>query len=206
MDKANGVYIPPVIMENELTSIREMLRAAKETGAKYALVGNLSHLTLVGEVGLVPIGDFRLNVTNAYSFEFWKKQGMSDTVVSVELTAGQSRRLGGRAVVYGRIPLMITERCFMKDNFGCDRCGKCSLTDRKGVRFPMMRESAHRNLIFNSAYTYMGDKSSEIPTDHHFIFTTESASEVKSVVRAFKEKRPFPLDGQFRRMGKRKVE
>ena len=43
-------------------------------------------------------------------------------------------------------------------------------------------------------------------TSHHFIFTTERADEIKSVVRAFKEKRPFPLDGQFRRMGKRKVD
>ena len=205
-EKANGVYIPPVIMENELSETRDMLTSAAKNGARYALIGNLSHITLAKEAGLIPIGDFRLNITNSYALAFWYGQGLSDAAVSVELTSGQSRRLGGRAVVYGRIPLMITERCFMKDSFGCDRCGKCSLTDRKGVKFPMMRESAHRNLIFNSAYTYMGDKLSEIPVAHHFIFTTENAGEVKSVLRAFKEKRPFPLDGQFRRMGKRKVD
>ena len=55
----------------------------------------------------------------------------------------------------------------------------------------------------------MGDKPDEISgriNAHHFIFTTESAREIESIVRAFKEKRSFPLDGQFRRMGKRKVE
>lgn len=95
----------------------------------------------------------------------------------------------------------------MKENFGCDKCGKCQLTDRKGVKFPMMREYVHRNLIFNSAYTYMADKQDETAgLSYHFIFTTENVGEVKEIVRAFKEKRAFPLNAQFRRMGKRKID
>ena len=204
--KANGVYIPPVIMEDELPLTRKLLSLAKLQGAKYALVGNLSHVALVVEAGLLPVGDFRLNVMNTYTLMALRELGIIDATVSVELTSGQSRRLGGRAVVYGRIPLMITERCFMKDSFGCDRCGKCSLTDRKGVKFPMMRESAHRNLILNSAYTYMGDKPDEMPRDRHFIFTTENAAEVRLIVRAFNENAAFPLNGHVRRMGKRRVD
>ena len=96
----------------------------------------------------------------------------------------------------------------MKDNFGCERCGKCNLVDRKGISFPMMREYGHRNLIFNSAHTYMGDRQDELGRigAYHFIFTTENSKEIESVVRAFKEKRPFPISGQFRRMGKRKFD
>ena len=207
-DAANGVYVPPIIMEHELYRVKEMLSAAKESGVKYALVGNPSHLALVKEAGIFAIGDFRLNVTNKQSLAAWSSLGVDDTVVSPELTARQVRDIGGRAIVYGRIPLMITERCFTKENFGCERCGKANLVDRKGVSFPMMREFEHRNLIFNSAYTYMGDKLGEIAGIdlYHFIFTTEDPSQVKAVVDAFKSKRPFPLHGQFRRMGKRKVE
>lgn len=206
---ANGVYVPPVIMEHELDRVREMMREAKESGAIYALLGNPSHVALARESELVPLGDFRLNVTNEASLKEWQKHGVTDVTLSPELTSKQARRLEGRAIVYGRLPLMITERCFMKENFGCDKCGKCNLSDRKGISFPMMREFEHRNLIFNSAFTYMGDKMDEIRgavSGYHFIFTTERRDEVKSVVRAFKEKRPFPLDGQFRRMGKRKVD
>ena len=103
---------------------------------------------------------------------------------------------------------MLTERCFMKENFGCDKCGKCTLVDRKGIAFPMMREFSHRNLIFNSAHTYMGDRQEEISKikGQHFIFSTETPREVGAVVGAFKEKRQFPLSGQFRRMGKRKFD
>ena len=206
---ANGIYIPPVIMEHELDKVKEMIRESKESGAVYALLGNPSHVALANEAGLTSVGDFRLNVTNESSLHAWHGHGVTDVTLSPELISKQARRLGGRAIVYGRLPLMITERCFMKDNFGCDKCGKCNLSDRKGISFPMMREFEHRNLIFNSAYTYMGDKMEEIRgavTGYHFIFTTERRDEVKSVVRAFKEKRPFPLEGQFRRLGKRKVD
>ena len=205
---ANGVYLPPVIMEHELERVKSMIKDAKASGASYALVGNPAHLAIANEAGLEIVGDFRLNVTNASARRTWRELGVADTLVSPELTARQARDVGGRAIVYGRIPLMITERCFMKENFGCEHCGKASLVDRKGVKFPMMREFEHRNLIFNSAYTYMGDKLAEIAGIdlHHFIFTTESASEVKQVIDAFKSKKPFPLNGQFRRMGKRKVE
>ena len=204
---ANGVYIPPVIMEDELTRVKKMLQEAAQLGAKYALIGNLSHMALAKEAGLVGIGDFRLNVTNQLALEAWHNIGLDDVTVSPELTARQSRDVGGRAIVYGRIPLMLTERCFMKENFGCEQCGKCTLIDRKGVKFPMMRDFEHRNLIFNSAFTYMGDKQGELSgiSAHHFIFTTERADEIKTVVDAFKSSRPFPLNGQFRRMGKRSV-
>ena len=206
-DVANGIYIPPVIMEHELTRVKKMIAQAKEMGAKYALVGNPAHLALANEQGLIGIGDFRLNVTNELSLAAWRSMGLSDVIVSPELTARQARGVGGRAIVYGRIPLMLTERCFMKENFGCEQCGKCTLVDRKGVKFPMMRDFEHRNLIFNSAFTYMGDKLSEISgiDSYHYIFTTERADEIKSVVDAFKSSRPFPLNGQFRRMGKRSV-
>ena len=206
-DVARGVYIPPVIMEDELPRVKKMLQDCKTLGAEYALIGNPSHVDIARLTGLVPIGDFRLNVTNKESLKVWKKHGVRDVTVSVELTSKQASKLSGRAVVYGRIPLMIMERCFMKENFGCNQCGKCSLTDRKGIKFPMMRDFEHRNLIFNSAYTYMGDKWSEINSfGHHFIFTTERSDEIKRVMRSFREKSNFPLDGQFRRMGKRKVD
>lgn len=207
-DKANGIYLPPVIMEDEIQTVERLVEAAKENGVRYALIGNLSHVVLAEKYGLTPLGDFRLNVTNSDSIFALKDIGVQSVTVSAELTARQAGGIGARAIVYGRIPLMITERCFMKDNFGCDKCGKCTLVDRKGIAFPMMREFSHRNLIFNSVYTYMADKLSDIRgvRGHHFIFTTETAREAARVVRAFREGAPFPLDGQFRRMGKRKID
>jgi hypothetical protein len=117
-----------------------------------------------------------------------------------------ARDIGGGLFSYGRIPLMITERCFMEENFGCEKCGKCALVDRFSEKFPMMREFEHRNLILNSRHTYVGDRREELKKyrlyTHHFMFTTENSEEVLSAMWAFS--RGLALGGEVRRVGKRK--
>ena len=84
-----------------------------------------------------------------------------------------ARDIGGGEIVYGKIPLMITERCFIKENFGCEKCNKAALEDRTGAKFPLMREYGHRNILLNSRPTYMGDKKKELKAHgilhEHFI-------------------------------------
>ena len=203
--KTNGVALPPVVMESECAEVLDLLKNAVSLGAKYALVGNLGHLAICRAAGLVPISDFRFNITNSDTLSVISDLGVNNPLLSPELTAPAVRGLSGSAVVYGRIPLMLTERCFMRDTFGCKSCSDCSLTDRKGTKFPMLREYRHRNLILNSAVTYMGDRQNElrgIPSQH-FIFTTETDGEIRAVINAFKRREAFPLSHQMRRMGRR---
>ena len=100
---------------------------------------------------------------------------------------------------------MITERCFISENFGCDKCKSAVLTDRYGEAFPIMREYGHRNQIFNSQYTYMGDKKSELDSakisHRHFIFSTESGKEIKRMLYAYQNGERLAM--QIRRIGKR---
>ncbi|MBQ7386825.1 MAG: U32 family peptidase [Clostridia bacterium] len=205
LSRSNGVYLPPVIFDSEEQVVRAALEKAKKLGATYALVGNIGHIRLALDFGLKPIGDFRLNVTNAESRKAYIDMGVSETLVSAELTLPKARDVSGGVITYGRIPLMITERCFIRENFGCDSCGKASLTDRRGEKFPMLREYDHRNLILNCAVTYMGDKRRELEkyriSHEHFIFTVESPKEAKDVISSyFKEK---SLGGSVRRVGRR---
>ncbi len=204
--RVEGVYLPPTVSESEWGEIRPMLTEARERGVEYALVGNIGHIEICKELGFKLVGDFRLNVYGEYARRALSELGVSDCVLSAELTAAAVRRLGGRAILYGRIPLMLTERCFIKDNFGCDRCSEVGITDRKGVTFPIIREYGHRNIILNSAVTYMGDRMKELSGARevrgHFIFTTESGGRIAEVIAAFK--RSEPLRGaQIRRMGRR---
>ncbi len=204
--KVEGVYIPPTVSESEIPEVEEMLRQAKDRGIEYALVGGLGHISMCRDAGFKLIGDFRLNAANSYAVKVLRELGICDCVLSAELTASAVKKIGGRAIVYGRVPLMLTERCFMRENFGCDRCSRVSLTDRRGVSFPLIREYPHRNIILNSAVTYMGDKDGELSGGEavmrHFIFTLESGAEVGRVVSAYKSH--SPLAGvQVRRMGRR---
>ncbi len=204
-----GVALPPVVSEGELDEVRSMLRCASDKGVKYALVGNLGQIPLALEAGLVPIGDFRLNAYNSSSLAILDFLGVSDVVLSVELLEGAVRALGGRALTMGRIPLMITERCFIRDNMGCDRCESASLADRRGVAFPIRREYKHRNIIFNSAITYMGDKLASLKgrkeVREHLIFTTEGALEAGRLLSCYLKNSPMPKQIPIRRMGRREA-
>ena len=171
----------------------------------YALVGNIGQIELVLALGFIPIGDFRLNITNRESRLAYEKMGVKRAVLSPELTLPKARDIGGAVITYGRIPLMITERCFIKDNFGCDKCGSTSLTDRRGEKFPMRREYSHRNLIFNSHLTYLGDKTRDLENyrikSRHLLFTVESGEEILSAISA--HSRGESLSLAVRRAGRR---
>ena len=204
-DDVDGVVLPPVIFDHELAGVKERLTAAAARGIRYALVGNLGHLSLATEAGLIPVGDFRLNVTNRETVCVLEALGIHTSILSPELTLPQARDIGGdtAVTVYGRIPLMTVEKCVIKEIADCKTCseGRAELCDRRGVTFPVLREGEHRNVIYNSLPTCMSDRRDALAraglTAQHFIFSTETPTRVDEVIRAFCN--GSPLDGQVRR-------
>ena len=94
------------------------------------------------------------------------------------------------AIVYGRVPLMVTEKCVGKELADCNAChaGRVSLTDRRGAKFPVLEGSRHRSLIFNSVPVYMADRESALAradlSIRYFIFSDESEEQIRRVIRA----------------------
>lgn len=81
--------------------------------------------------------------------------------------------LRAEAIVYGRLPLMITENCLVQNETGCrlDRQGPCVpedgpcrcgqpnvLVDRTGAAFPLLPAYGHRTEIQNSKPLYLADR------------------------------------------------
>ena len=204
----DGVVIPPVIFDSERAKVEEMLFDAVQKGATHALVGNLGHLDMVRRAGLVPHGDFRLNVTNRASAAMIEALGFTDILLSPELTLPQIRDIEGNKamVVYGRLPLMILEKCVGREVSDCRTCddGKATLVDRRGTVFPVLRAFEHRSLICNSLPTSASDMTDKLATlgtcGYHFLFTVESAEECRAVIRAFE--RGEPLSVPVRRIGR----
>lgn len=188
--KANGVMVPEVIFDSELKEVDEMLKKAKELGAKYALVGNIGHIALAQKYGFILWGDIRLNVANPASSATFEGLGLEELIVSPEMSLAQQRDMLGkvRSVVYGRLPLMINEKCVGKELGGCESCKnrQTSLRDRRGVEFPVRRRYPHRSVIFNSVPIYMGDRESELRSAgiyaRHFIFSVESKEESAKII------------------------
>jgi putative protease len=205
--ETDGVALPPVIFDSELPEVEAMLKKAVADGAKYALVGNLGHVELAKKYRLALCGDLRLNVFNSSSAALCEKLGFEFFIKSPELALPQARDLkgAGTLTVYGRLPLMLLEKCVGKEIGGCGKCdgGRLALKDRMGAEFPVLREWKHRSLVFNSIHTSMSDKQELLvkngATARHFIFSDESKEECERVVNAFKK--GLPIDKRARRIG-----
>lgn len=183
--KANGVMIPPVITDREYDSVAEGLKKAAAEGARRALVGNIGHLKMALDAGLIPTADFRIGSYSAESAEVLAGLGFAGVIFSPELTAVQLRDIKGvkGAVVYGHIPLMLLEK----------RLNLQALTDRRGARFAVIREGG-RDLVLNGNVTYMADRQKLLDTagiaERHFIFTTEDRRTVENIIKAYKTGKP----------------
>lgn len=202
-----GVLIPEVVYDSEREKVAKMLKSAKEKGANAALVGNLGHISLAREAGLEVFGDFRLNIYNNSTVSALEELGLGNVLISPELSLAQQRDICGEtaSLVYGRIPLMITEKCVGKEIGGCEVCksGKAILRDRRGVEFPVMRRFEHRSVIFNSVPIYMGDRADQMKahgiTSRYFLFSTETKKEIADIINAYREGRACP-DKQYKRI------
>lgn len=206
--RANGVIIPPVIFDSEREKVEAMLSEAALKGAEYALVGNIGALELAKKISLIPIADLRLNACNSESVAQLEKCGFEEIILSPELTLPQIRDIKGNTActVYGRMPLMLLEKCVIREIADCNTChiGKTEIKDRYNVSFPVLREYPHRNIIYNSLPTYMADRQEELKkaniSNLHFIFSVESKEECEKIIYAYKNELPCPLCEKVRRI------
>ncbi len=184
--------LPRIYRTQDEQPLRELLAAAKAGGVSAVTVGNLGHLALVRDSGLALRGDYSLNVFNSAALVFLKEQGLESATVSFELRNEQIRDLQKclpcEAIVYGRLPLMITENCIVANSLG-HRCGEMPrLTDRRGAQFPVLKAYGCRSEVQNAKTLYLADRDEYRRiglTYARLRFTTESAQECAAVLRAY---------------------
>lgn len=178
----------PVCVFSNAEKFRARLIELKALGVSLAVAGNLDGIGIAKSVGLPFAAGFEMNIYNTRSIEFAEKEGARDCLVSCELPVSDISRLGGDmprgVLVYGRLPLMVTRNCPVRNSLTCDRCKRESeLVDRLGVRFPV-RCSDGFSFIYNSVPVCMTDRLGEIKnTDYDLLyFTVESKEEVNRII------------------------
>ena len=202
-----AAVLPRIWRTDDEAALRAALERAMAQGVTAAVLGNLGHLALVRGLPLELRGDFGLNVFNSAALRFLCGRGLSSATLSFELRYEQLRDLSKcipcEAIVYGRLPLMITENCIVANAFGCrhfkDRCdavcadSACAaapeLTDRMGERFPVLHAYGCRSEIQNAKTLWLADKPDYQRcglTYARLRFTTESAADCVRVLRAYK--------------------
>lgn len=177
-----------IIDENALINRAKFL---KENGINYAMCGNLSSVKIAENLGFKIIGDIGLNVLNSESAKVLKNEKLSALTLSCETTLKEANilktTLDKGIFAYGRLPLMLTRNCPLKNGNSCETCHKNGkLTDRLGVEFPVFCRNGYSE-IFNSSPIYLADKLSEIKGIDFLLlsFTDETKSQAEKIINEY---------------------
>ncbi len=169
---------------------RALLRL-RERGFRRALAHTTGHIELLGRTGFEICGGSRLNCTNSETMRFYADCGLSDIIVSTELTVQRINRLEKPIktgfMAYGAMPLMLNRRCPVRDGKPCGgadkKCGR-QITDRKGNRLKVLC-SENSVEILNSDTLVLSDKLGDFAADFAMLrFTYET--DIRSVIKAYK--------------------
>ena len=172
--------------------LTERLRAAHQAGIDRLIATNIAHIQLGKDLGMRVSADYGLNITNSVSAQVLCDMGAEDITLSFELKAGKLRQISSPVPVgvfaYGRLPLMLTVNCPVRQAVGCKGC-KRELYDRTGRAFKIKcRKECGYVEILNSDLLVMSDRLSEFDGVDFLslYFTDESAKRVGEVISAYR--------------------
>ena len=155
--------LPRILSDRERPELAELLEQVKALGVRSALAGELGGVSLAAGLDMAVRGDFGIGTYNSRTIHMLDDMGLISATVSFEQRLAAVRDLSKpidtELIVYGRLPLMITENCIIKNRTGrCNCTNTNQLTDRTGAAFPVLRAYGCRNEIFNSKKLYLADK------------------------------------------------
>lgn len=194
--------IPRGIFGNE-RNVLSKLTELKKAGVKSAWAGTLDGIALAESAGLEFSAGFGTNIFNSKAADYYGSTGAEKILLSPEMTLSRVKDLRSPVptgvIAYGRIPLMLTRNCPVKNKKTCAQCRReSSLTDRKGMRFPVDCSSGCAEIL-NSKPVYMADRLDEIKNADFIMlyFTTESKREAADIINAYR--RGSKPTGEFTR-------
>lgn len=183
-----SVSLPRVVFGDDEKYLSERLTECKHLGIMHLSTGNLGGVYLGRKMGFVLHGEFGLNIANAGCLAEYERLGLSDCLLSFELSLARARAVGGTLprglLIYGKLPLMVTRNCPIRLS-GCKDCkGFGTLTDRKKEVFEVRCTGRRYSEIFNSKPVYLADKMEEVNgIDYGLLsFTSEGAKQVDRIL------------------------
>ena len=213
-----AAILPRVFWSGENVRIAEQLKKAYLMGVRQLLVGNLGQMRVGKAAGFAVRGDFGLNIYNSRAMHYLRAQGMDSQLLSFELTLPQirdiSKAVPSEVLIYGRLPLMLTENCLMKNRTGvcsCDTAAPVKLTDRMGEEFPVVKDPGTcRSVVLNGKKLYLLDKKEAFRGMGLWAlrmqFTTENPGEIDTILYEYQTGGRFDAGSYTRGLYARGVE
>ena len=205
MKQGEWLRLPDVCEEETLLKLNALVTEYRDR-----LGGVL--LGTCGQLGLewpVPFGASEsIPVMNRQTASLLFEEGCAFVTASPELTGAELKTLtaGGAPIVvtlYGRTRLMLLHHCPARTALGlrsgrrnCDLCDRgakealkgTALEDRRGHRFPLLRERLPEGCLVQLLNALPTDNLDRQAACRGLQFTTESGEETEQVIRAFLQK------------------
>ncbi len=194
--------LPRVVHDGQLPELKETLRQLRTLGVREVLAGNLGLLLPARESGMAIRGDFGLNLYNSIAINTARELELRSATLSFEMTLPQirdvSKGVNCELLIYGRMPLMVTENCLIRGKTGQCSChiAPVKLTDKTGADFPVIRDGdSCRSVLLNSKKLNWLDRQEDLARlglwGVRLFFTTENPREVDQVLNSYEKPVPF---------------
>jgi len=191
--------IPRIVEDGAFSRVVKIL---KELNLKTVLVGEYGMFGALKDDFEV-LTDYSFNTNNGLAVMALAEFGAKGSTLSYEIAENQIHKLAKEsplpleAVVFTRVPLMITKHCPIKTHYQRD-AGPClekyckvahGLRDRKGKVVPMVRTGKCKIEILNHEHLILIEKLDKLLesgiSQFRLEFTTETAADIKEIITAF---------------------
>ena len=197
-----GVHLPRGIFGRH-ADVEKLLYRAKAMGVEIAYCPTLDGVAIAQNCSMTVFGGFSLNIFNSDAAAVLESLNVKEITLSPELTLAQAAAIRANVPsgvwAYGRLPLMLTRCCPVRNVKTCAQCKNRSvLTDRLGVTFPV-RCRFGCSEVLNSRPVDLSDKTQALAAFDYIElhFTTESPAEVSDTLDRYR--RGAPPAGEFTR-------
>ena len=197
---AEGVSVcaalPKVITDSDLGGVTDLLLKARQMGVDQVLAGSADHVIFLFKLGFQVRGDYSMNVRNSPAIHAIGGFHLKSLALSLELSASRirsiSKAVDTEAIVYGRLPLMYTKTCPVKNSTGVCSCDNFSgISDTVGFIYPVQREWDCRGILLDARKLFLARRSREYMSAGlwgvRLMFTTENPQECVAITKRYLE-------------------
>ena len=194
--------LPRIAHEADIVGLRRAMHSVRKMGVTQVLVGNLGLMIPARECGMELRGDFGLNIYSSEAMNTLRDLELRSVCLSFEMTLPQirdvSKPVPAELLVYGRLPLMVTENCLIRGRTGECTChlAPTKLIDKTGAEFPIIRDGIScRSVLLNGKKLSLLDRQEDLThlglSAIRLYFTTENPREVDQVLSYYRDPAPF---------------
>ena len=199
----NVCAVPPrIVRDTQRAALQQELMTLRGMGVEELLINNLGLVKLAKACHLRMRGDIGLNIYNSFAMQTLRELEFTSAALSMEMTLPQIRDVAkavpGELMVYGRMPLMITENCIIRGKTGQCSChlAPTKLMDKTGAEFPVIRDgNTCRSVLLNGKKLNWLDRQNDLGKlglwANRLYFTTENPREVDQVLTGYVSPTPF---------------